>query len=99
MTPETEKLHKLTIQNARSSTTAKREAIEFMWEEKIKGMMIPDCLTILRYLTAREVLEYKEEKCNLYFDNAMSSSFGFKDYPAVGEKIVDPIDARMFLEG
>lgn len=97
--PEIEALNKTIIQAPKASLESKREAIEQMWDKKIKAMLFPDIAEYIEKFPAREQLEVKEEKCNLYFDDAMSSSFGFKDYPSVDETFVDLVDVTGFLGG
>lgn len=96
MTPEIEEANKLIIQSTRSSLEARIEAIEQMWKEKIKGMMFENIASYIETFPPQEQLEVKEEKCHLYFDGAMSSTFGFKDYEAVNEIVAKQYDSNLF---
>lgn len=83
MTPEIEKLNKAVIQSDRTSPEAKRDAIESMWDGKIKGMLFDKtAMYIETEFTEKEKLELKADKCDLYFRGITSSSFGFKGHPS-----------------
>lgn len=78
MKPEVEKLNKTIILSERSSFAARAEAVEQMWKEKVRALIVDKHADFIETFDQDHQLRVKEEKCKMYFKGETLREFGFK---------------------